>query len=160
MCRFVSLRSSLGARHRFLTFHCFPNRETGPLFYQLDTHDHGTPPHRFSFLIFARSRRATERDRTRSRDRGTLSRLRCPGCTHIYFSNHRRNFVSLLCLSRRSVSRSLLSSLTGFSPLCRGFRYPFCTAAYVLVFSTHALARTERHVTTLSSLLSMLRQAN
>lgn len=82
------------------------------------------------FCMVARTRNAI----VPVRDRGTLSRLRCPG--YIYFSNQRRNLVSLLRLSRLCLV-NLVSSLTDFSDCAADILYTVRAR-----IREHALART------------------
>ena len=131
LCQFKEL---VRCTARFLTFVLWKRR---------DYYFTSPTPRTVSLSYFPWFRRATERDSTRSaivvRFRDYAARV------YIYFSNQRRNLVSLLRLSRLCLL-GLVSSLTDFSRLAAAGTNPTYIRVRALVFASTLLrVRTPRN---------------
>lgn len=151
LCQFKELVRSTA---RFLTFRILFDRQSLSF-----TRTRSTQCIMFFFPIFAWLRLLWNAI-VSACNRGTLSRLHCPG--YIYFSNQRRNLVSLRRLSRLCLV-NLFSSLTDFSDCSHPTLYTLYTL-YTLhstcLYSRIRSCAYQRHVTTLVSAIDATSQEN
>lgn len=149
LCQFKELVRSTA---RFLTFRILFDRQSLSF-----TRTRSTQCIVFFFPIFAWLRLLWNAI-VSACNRGTLSRLHCPG--YIYFSNQRRNLVSLRRLSRLCLV-NLFSSLTDFSDYPLPTLYTLYTLYTLLcLYSRIRSCAYQRHVTTLVSAIDATSQEN